>query len=119
MYALLAPKWYRSVLTVMPVRPQKGGGISSMLSGELGGLASGLVDGAVGGGADVQRIAAVLQSIVVSDAVIERFDLKKRYGEKYLETTREELWNHCDVKARRPGQVVTPTVVFEKDLRVC
>ncbi len=98
LYALLAPKWYRSVLTVVPSKTQRGGGLSAMLSGELGGLAAGLGDAAAGG-TDVQRIAAVLQSIAVSDAVIAKFDLKTRYGEKYQETTRDALWKHCDVKA--------------------
>jgi capsule polysaccharide export protein KpsE/RkpR len=69
-----------------------------MLSGELGGLAAGL-GASMGEGADVQRIAAVLQSIAVSDAVIAKFDLNKRYDEKYQETAREALWKHCDVKA--------------------
>ena len=99
LYVLLAPKWYRSVLTVMPVKSQRGVGLSSMLSGELGGMAAGLADGAMGGGADVQRIAAVMQSNDVSDAIIAKFNLKKRYGEEYQEAAREALWKHCDVKA--------------------
>jgi capsule polysaccharide export protein KpsE/RkpR len=97
LYALLAPKWYRSTLAVVPAKSQKGGGLSSMLSGELGGLAAGL-GASMGEGADVQRIAAVLQSIAVSDAVIAKFDLKTRYSEKYQEAAREALWKHCDVK---------------------
>lgn len=98
LYALLAPRWYRSTLTVMPVKQQRGGGLSSLLGGELGGLAAGLAEGVGGIGADVQRIAAVLQSNDVTDAAIARFDLKRRYGERYLETAREALWNHCGVK---------------------
>ncbi|WP_176062237.1 Wzz/FepE/Etk N-terminal domain-containing protein [Anaeromyxobacter diazotrophicus] len=106
LYVLLAPRWYRSVVTVVPAKSQKGSGLSSMLSGELGGLAAGLADGAMGVGADVQRIVAVLQSNDVSDAVIAKFDLKKRYDEKYQETTREVLWRHCDLKALpKPGLV--------------
>ena len=99
LYALITPKWYRSVLTVVPTKSQKGGGLSSMLSGELGGLAAGLADGAIGGGADVQRIAAVLQSNDVSDTVIAKYDLKTRYKEQSQEAARETLWSHCDVKA--------------------
>lgn len=95
-YAFLAPKWYRSVLTVMPVKPQKSG-ISGLLGGQLGGLAASLDPG--GAAADVARIAAVLQSVSVTDAVIERFDLRKRYRQDYIETTRDKLWSHCDVKA--------------------
>ena len=101
-YALLAPRWYRSVLTVVPAKAQKSG-ISGLLSGELGGLAAGLD---VGGGADVARIAAVLQSIAVTDAVIEKLDLRERYRAKYQENVRDALWEHCGVKTlTRPGLV--------------
>jgi capsule polysaccharide export protein KpsE/RkpR len=104
LYGFLAPKWYRSTLTVVPARAQKGGGLSSLLGGDLASLAAGFDAG--GGGADVQRIAAVLQSISVADAVIEKFDLRTRYGEKYQENARETLWVHCSVKAvPKPGLV--------------
>ena len=98
LYGLLAPKWYRSVVTVVPAKPQKAG-ISGLLGGDLGGLglAAGL-DASLGGGADVPRIAAVLQSIAVTDAVIGKFDLRSRYREKYEENARKALWSHCDVK---------------------
>lgn len=102
-YALLAPKWYRSVLTVVAAKQQKAG-LSGLLGGDLAGLASGL-DSSLGG-ADVQRIAAVLQSVAVSDAAIERFHLKDRYGEMYQEAARDALWKHCDVKVlSKPGLV--------------
>lgn len=103
LYALFAPRWYRSMLTVVPAKQQKQG-LSGLLSGDLGGLAAGLDVG--GGAADVARIAAVLQSIVVSDAVIQKFDLRGRYREKYQETARDELWKHCAVKTLvKPGLV--------------
>jgi tyrosine-protein kinase Etk/Wzc len=104
-YAFLAPKWYRSVLTVVPAKAQRGGGLSSLLGGEAGGLAAGFLDSA-GAGADAARIAAVLQSIAITDAVIEKFDLRKRYGQTYQETTRDELWQHCDVKVLPKPQLV-------------
>jgi capsule polysaccharide export protein KpsE/RkpR len=95
LYVLLAPSWYRSVLTVVPVRAQRAG-LSSILPGELGGLAASF-EPSLGGGADVARIAAVLQSTSVTDAVIEKFALKARYGERYQESAREALWRHCEV----------------------
>ncbi len=98
LYGLLAPKWYRSVVTVVPAKSQRsGGGLAGLLGGDAAGLAAGFMEGALGG-ADGPRIAAVLQSIAVSDAVIEKFDLRRRYGEKYQENARDELWRHCDVK---------------------
>ncbi len=103
-YGLVAPKWYRSTLTVVPARSQKAGGLSSVIAGELAGLAAGF-DPSLGG-ADVARIAAVLQSISVTDAVIEKFDLRSRYREKYQEKARDELWKHCDVKTLIKPQLV-------------
>ena len=42
----------------------------------------------------------------MTDAVIEKFDLRARYQEKYQETTREALWDHCAVKTlSKPGLV--------------
>jgi capsule polysaccharide export protein KpsE/RkpR len=41
---------------------------------------------------------AVLQSTAVTDAVIDKFDLRTRYREKKQEDARDELWRHCDVK---------------------
>jgi tyrosine-protein kinase Etk/Wzc len=105
-YALLAPKWFRSVLTVVPAKSQRsGGGLASLLGSDAGGLASGLLEGGAGG-ADAQRIAAVLQSVAVSDAVIDKFDLRKRYDTSYQESARDALWEHCDVRVLpKPGLV--------------
>jgi capsule polysaccharide export protein KpsE/RkpR len=106
LYGLLAPKWYRSLVTVVPARSQRGGGgLAGLLGSDASALAAGFLEGS-GTGADAQRIAAVLQSIAVSDAVIENFDLRKRYGVNYQETAREALWQHCDAKVlARPGLV--------------
>jgi capsule polysaccharide export protein KpsE/RkpR len=95
LYGLLAPKWYQAELSVVPAKPQRAG-ISSMLGSELGGLVGGL-DPSLGVSADASRIAAVLKSNSVTDAVIGKFDLRTRYGEKSQERTRETLWRHCDV----------------------
>ncbi|WP_242344760.1 GumC domain-containing protein [Anaeromyxobacter terrae] len=96
-YGLFAPKWYRSVLTVVPARPQRGGSISSLLGGELAGLAAGFDTSMAG--SDAPRIAAVLESIAVSDAVIQRFDLRTRYRAGSQESARDALWRHCAVRA--------------------
>jgi capsule polysaccharide export protein KpsE/RkpR len=108
-YGALAPKWYRSVLTVVPTKSQQGGGgLSSLLGGEAASLAAGFL-GATGAGADGARIAAVLQSIAVSDAVIEKFGLRERYGAEYQETAREALWKHCEVQVLPKPQLVQVT----------
>lgn len=98
-YGFLAPQWYRSVLTVVPAKQQRiSSGLAGLIGGgDLGGLAAGL-DTSIGGTADGARIGAVLQSIAVTDAVIEKFDLRARYREEYIENARASLWRHCDVK---------------------
>jgi capsule polysaccharide export protein KpsE/RkpR len=106
--AFLAPKWYTSAVTVAPVKSQRGGlsGLSSLLGGDVAGIAAS-VDAMSGGGADVQRIAAVLESTAVSDAVIEKFGLLARYHESTLEAAREALWSHCAVKPATKAALVT------------
>lgn len=106
LYGLLAPRWYESVLTVVPVKQQKGAGLSALVGAELSGLAAGLD---AGGGADAARIGAVLQSFAVTDAVIDKFDLMKRYDKRYRETARKELWRHCAVKALNKPNLVQLT----------
>jgi tyrosine-protein kinase Etk/Wzc len=108
-YALLAPKWYVSGLAVVPVRASsRASGLASMLGGELGSLAAGAgLDS--GSTADPARIALVLQSNAVSDAVIEKFDLKTRYRDDYIEDARLDLWRHCEVKSLPKPSVVQVT----------
>ena len=104
LYWLVAPRWYRSTLVVVPASAPKGSGISALLGGELGGLAAGL--GGSIGSPDVARIGAVMQSAAVSEAAVEKFDLKGRYGVADAESAREILWRHCDVKTLpKPGLV--------------
>jgi tyrosine-protein kinase Etk/Wzc len=93
LYGTVATKSYRSTMTVVPSSSQNSG-VSSLLGSQLGGLAA--LD--MGRGADGARIAAVLQSTSVTDAVIEKFNLKTRYEQKFQEMTRNAVWNSCSVK---------------------
>jgi hypothetical protein len=94
--SLLAPRWYRSTLTVAPTKAPRPG-LSGLVGADLGAVAAGF-DAALGGTVDAARVAAVLQSNSVSDAVIEKFGLRDRYGEKYQELARDALWGHCELK---------------------
>jgi uncharacterized protein involved in exopolysaccharide biosynthesis len=96
LYWMVAPKWYRSTLTIVPANPPRNSGVGALVGGDLGGIAAGM--GASVGSPDVARIGAVLQSAAVSDAVVAKFDLQKRYGAGDPESAREALWRHCEVK---------------------
>jgi capsule polysaccharide export protein KpsE/RkpR len=102
-YALLAPKWYQSTLTVVPATPSKGGGL-----GQIAGVLGSAVDiPELGVNADVERIAAVLESTSVTDAVIRKFDLMQRYDDRYIEHARKDLWSHCSTRIDRKARVVS------------
>src|SRR5712692_7542573 len=104
-YVLVTPSWYQSTLTVVPATPSKGPGLGAQIAGALG--ADLPID--LGNNADVERIAAVFESTSVTDAVIDKFDLRKRYGEKYIEHARSDLWRHCSTRIDRRAKLVALT----------
>jgi tyrosine-protein kinase Etk/Wzc len=104
-YAFLASPWYTSTLVVVPTPAPKTGGAASLLSG----AAASTLDIPVelgGGPSDIERIGGVLRSRTVTDAVIAKFDLQRRYKLKYLDQVRNELWEHCSIRVdKKPGLV--------------
>jgi len=104
-YALLTPSWYTARISVVPLRHTSPRSLPQQAS-EL--LDLGLsVPGLGSGGPD--RVATVLTSESVSNAVIEKFDLRRRYRQKYMERAREELWEHCAVRVIAKGELVVLT----------
>ena len=104
LYGLLAPRWYRSVAHCGARQAQpKGGGLSSLLGGDLGALAAGL-DGSSGAAptrAGSRRCCRAPRSPTRSSR---SSTCRSRYDEKYQETAREELWKHCDVRTASQAQ---------------
>lgn len=101
-YGLLAPNWYSATLSVVPSRSQDPtGGLAAKLP-SIGGLDAGLA-------IDVQRIHAVLSSISVADAVIDKFDLMDRYDTEFRELARKALAEHCVASADKKSSLVTLT----------
>jgi capsule polysaccharide export protein KpsE/RkpR len=101
-YALLAPKWYQTEISVVGNSPQK-----NATSG-LAALTDLPLDLNIGN-SDAERIQAILRSRSVTDAVIEKFKLLERYGDAYIEAARESLWQHCSTKLDKKPGVVTVT----------
>lgn len=96
-YGFLAPKWFMATLTVVP----------SQRSDDTFGLASKLPFAIDSVPTNVQRIEAVLTSNSVSDAVIDKFRLKERYGTEATELARAALWSHCGASVDRKSGVVS------------
>jgi capsule polysaccharide export protein KpsE/RkpR len=61
------------------------------------------------GGTDVHRIQAVPKSTSVTDAVIDRFNLRDRYATQHREHARLALWEHCSTNIERKAGTVTLT----------
>ena len=109
-FAWFVPK-YESTTQIMP--PDNGGsGLASLLPAALS-KSPGLI-GLAGDMIGVKSTGAifikVLESRTVEDALIKRFELQKRYRQKYLEDTRKMLGQRTDVAEDKKSGVITITV---------
>lgn len=82
------PNVYRSNTKLLP--PQQNQSAASAMLSQLGGLAGG-ASSALGIKNPNDLYVAILKSRTVSDKLIQRFNLKERYNQKYLENTRKKL----------------------------
>jgi uncharacterized protein involved in exopolysaccharide biosynthesis len=105
------PNIYTAKATILP--PNPGGTSASQLLDSLGGL------GAVAGGTlgikdPSQPYIAYLQSSNFADLLIDKYNLQKRYGKKYLQTTRTVLEGNIEVSFHKKSGLIT-IVVNDKD----
>lgn len=107
LYGFIAKPWYEAQLAVIPAQQEKSSGLLSAVSNAVGELPLDVSLG--GGGLDVDRIQAVLRSQSVTDAVIQKFGLMSRYHQKYIETARRVVAQHCPIKMDKRSSVVTLT----------
>ncbi len=102
-YALLAPAWYQSHLSILAMSPSR-----SQLGMVFGAMTPDFLPPEIGGGAaDSERISTVLRSASVADSTIEKFDLVKRYEVRQVEKARKRLWQHCQIRVERKSGLVT------------
>jgi capsule polysaccharide export protein KpsE/RkpR len=116
--AFVIPKRYESTTRLMPPESQSASGIA-MLAAMAGKGAGGS-----GAGAGLGSLAGdllglknsgdlfidILHSRTVEDRIIERFDLRRVYGNKYRLDARNNLEKHTSVSADRKSGVLTITV---------
>ncbi len=115
LYALIAPKWYKSAAVVFPAEQTDflGGlsGLSSLVKGfsATKGLAS------LTGNTETDRYVAILKSATIQDAVIKKFELRKVYDleDTYYEKTVKELQSNTEFIIEDEGQLTI--VAYDKD----
>lgn len=103
-YYYVKPQSFEAELLIVPGRSA-----SDMLPAAniLGNLPVDL--GSSFGQSDVDRIAAILESRSVTDAIIDKFDLVRRYKAGNIERTRKALWTHCLTTVEKKPSVVRLT----------
>jgi len=92
----LIPPTYTATTRILPPAQQQS--TSAALAAQLGSLA-GLVGGSAGLKNSADQYVALLKSRSVYDAIIQRFDLRKLYDERYIEDARKELEKQSRVSA--------------------
>jgi uncharacterized protein involved in exopolysaccharide biosynthesis len=118
-FAFLLRNSYTSVARLMP--PEKVSGTSPLAmmaamsgSGSGGGSGSGLGQMAsdlLGSKSEGALVVEMLQSRTVEDELIERFDLRKVYGVKYLEDARKRLENHTEIAEDKKSGIIVVKVI--------
>ena len=95
--ALSLPVRYTATVTLLP--PQENASMASAMASQLsnlGGMAA-LAGGGLGLKNPNDRIAAMLQSRTVEDAMVVRYDLMREYRKRYLSDARKAFETHTTV----------------------
>ncbi len=117
--SLVLPPRYQSATRLMPP-DESGSGIAmaAMMAaknslGSMGGMGANLAGAAsdlLGLKNSTALFSDMLGSRTVQDRMIERFDLRKVYGDRYWVDARKDLAKHTDVTEDRKSNVMTITV---------
>ena len=127
--AFLIPKRYESVARLMPPDQQNSGmamlaaaatggrGGSSLGSGGLGSGLGSIAGDLLGLKSSGELFIGILQSRTVEDDLINKFDLRKVYGDGYMEDARKDLNKNTDVTQDRKSGIITVGVTDKRPER--
>lgn len=106
--ALLIPSRYASTTRLMPPDPPAGQGMALLagIAGKMGALGS-LGGELLGMTTSAELFAGVLESRTVQNDLIEKFDLRKVYGERRWVDARKELSRQTDISIDRKSGILT------------
>lgn len=109
--AFLIPKKFQATARLMPPDSESGGGLALMaaLSGQAGSL-GGLAGDLLGIKSSGALFIGVLRSRTVEDRIVQRFDLKKEYGQEFDYIARRRLEQSTDISEDRASGIITLTV---------
>jgi capsule polysaccharide export protein KpsE/RkpR len=124
--ALLLPSRYQSTTRLMPPDQQSGSGLAMLaafagrgsgsgnnsgvlnsLGGALGGSLGNMAGDLLGLKSSGALFIDMLNGPTIQDSLIQKFDLRKIYWDRYWEDARKDLAKHTDVKEDRKSGVIT------------
>jgi len=125
--ALILPSRYRATVRLMPPDDQSGSGLamlaafagrgSSSSSSSTGGMGGALGTSLGGMAGDLLGLKSsgalfmdMLEGPTVQDNLIQRFDLRKVYWDRYWEDARKDLAKHTDITEDRKSGVISVAV---------
>jgi len=108
------PITYTSEASIMP--PNQGNDVSAILSAQLPGGIGGLASSFLGGGSSVDLWVGMLNSKTVTDAIIERFDLRTASKVKTMDEMRYILKKMVKVSKSKEG-IITISVEDKDPVR--
>ena len=111
--SLVLPNAYKANTKILP--PQQSQSTASAMLSQLGGLAGG-AGAALGIKSPNDLYIALLKSRALTDKLIQRFDLQKRYEEKFMELTRKELDEKSVIASGKDNMISID--VEDKDAKV-
>ncbi len=122
--SLILPPRYRSSVRLMPPDEQSGSGLAMLAafagkgsSGGLGGMGGALGSSLGGVAGDLLGLKSsgalfidMLQGPTVQDNLIQRFDLRKVYWDRYWDDARKDLAKHTEITEDRKSGVISVAV---------
>jgi capsule polysaccharide export protein KpsE/RkpR len=115
--AFLIPTRYESTTQLMPPDAQSGSSLAMLAalagrgSSALGGLGlAGMAGDLLGMKSSGALFIDIMGSRTVQDRLIQRFDLRKVYSDRYWKDARDDLAKYTDVSEDRKSGVITITV---------
>jgi len=119
--AFLIPKRYTSTARLMPPDNQSSSGLAMAAAALTGGSSTGGLGGIAGDLLGLKSTSDVFVGILTSrtaeDALIQKFDLKKVYGDRRIEDARRDLASRSGIDVDRKSQIVTIAVTDSKPQR--
>lgn len=114
--SLLIPPRYQATTRLMPPEKQGLGGLATLMAAaggsgdKAGSMVGGLVSDAMGVKSPSALYVGVLKSSTVQDDLINHFDLRKVYRDRYMKDAREDLADYTDIDEDRKNGIITVTV---------